>query len=42
MSVGHGNATCPVRIPDFKTVNSHFMETNRNELLQNAMTSMPD
>jgi len=42
MSVGHGNATCPIRIPDLKTANSHCMETNRKELLQNAMTSLPD
>jgi len=42
MSVGHGNATCPVRIPDLKAANSHCMETNRNELLQNTMTSLPD
>jgi len=42
MSVGHGNATCPIRIPDLKIANSHCMETTRNELLQNAMTSLPD
>ena len=42
MSVGHGTATCTVRIPELKIANSHCMKTSCNELLQNAMTSVPD
>jgi hypothetical protein len=42
LSVGHGNATSPDRIPELKAANSDCLETNRNEVLQNTMTSLPD